>query len=81
VEGRVSQVEEITKRGQTFRSIVVGDDSGEIRVTFRPGKCGDDVAPGQVLRITGKVQQSGTQHVSMLDPSYEVIERPQEEQS
>ncbi|MDT5200153.1 MAG: hypothetical protein QOH34_1675, partial [Mycobacterium sp.] len=78
VEGRVNQVEEITKRGQTFRSIVVGDDTGEIRVTFRPGQCGDDVQPGQVLRITGKVQQSGTGQASMLDPSYEVIERPEE---
>jgi amino acid transporter len=78
VEGRVNQVEEITKRGQTFRSIVVGDETGEIRVTFRPGQCGDDVQPGQVLRITGKVQQSGTGQASMLDPSYEVIERPEE---
>jgi uncharacterized protein YdeI (BOF family) len=78
VEGRVSQVEEITKRRQTFRSIVVGDESGEIRVTFRPGQCGDDVQPGQVLRITGKVQQSGNRQASMLDPTYEVVERPQE---
>jgi OB-fold nucleic acid binding domain len=79
VEGRVNQVEEITKRGQTFRSIVVGDESGEIRITFRPGRCGDEVAPGQMLRITGKVQQSGTREASMLDPDYQVIEVPAEE--
>lgn len=79
VEGRVNQVEEITKRGQTFRSITVGDETGEIRVTFRPGQCGDGVAPGQVLRITGKLQQSSTREASMLDPAYEVITVPAEE--
>jgi OB-fold nucleic acid binding domain len=78
VEGRVSQVEEITKHRQTFRSIVIGDDSGEIHVTFRPGASGTDIQPGQVLRITGKVQQSGNREAAMLDPDYEVIERPQE---
>jgi RecG-like helicase len=77
VEGRVSQVEDITKRGKTSRWIVIGDDSGEIRVTFRPGH-GDDIQPGQVLRVTGKASQSGTKEVSMLDPTYAVIETPEE---
>jgi hypothetical protein len=77
VEGRVSQVEDITKRGKTFRWIVVGDDTGEVRVTFSPGH-GDDIQPGQVLRVTGKASQSGNQQVSMDDPRYAVIETPEE---
>ena len=77
VEGRVSQVEDITKRGKTFRWIVVGDDSGEVRVTFRPGH-GDDIEPGQVLRVTGKASQSGNKQVAMNDPTYTVIETPEE---
>jgi hypothetical protein len=75
VEGRVSQVEDITKRGKTFRWIVVGDDSGEVRVTFRPGH-GDDVQPGQLLRVTGKATQSGNKQVAMDDPTYSVVETP-----
>jgi hypothetical protein len=77
VEGRVSQVEDITKRGKTFRWIVVGDESGEVRVTFRPGH-GDDIQPGQVLRVTGKASQSGNKQVSMEDPRYSVIETPED---
>jgi hypothetical protein len=77
VEGRVSQVEDITKRGKTFRWIVVGDDSGEVRVTFRPGH-GDDIQPGQVLRVTGKASQSGNKQVAMDDPTYTVVETPEE---
>ncbi len=78
VEGRVSQVEDVTKDRKTFRSIVIGDDSGEINVTFRPGESGSDIQPGQVLRITGKVQQSGNREASMLDPTYQVIEVPEQ---
>jgi hypothetical protein len=77
VEGRVSQIEDIAKRGRTSRWIVVGDDSGEIRITFRPGQ-GDDIQPGQVLRLTGKANQSGIHEVSMLDPTYQIIETPEE---
>ncbi|WIM89938.1 amino acid permease [Candidatus Mycobacterium wuenschmannii] len=77
VEGRVSQVEDITKRGKTFRWIVVGDDSGEVRVTFGPGN-GDDIQPGQLLRVTGKASQSGNKQVAMEDPRYAVIETPEE---
>jgi amino acid transporter len=77
VEGRVSQVEDIDKGQKTSRWIVVGDESGEIRVTFRPGE-GGDIQPGQMLRVTGKVSQSGNRQVSMADPTYQVIEVPEE---
>ncbi|MDA3657075.1 APC family permease [Mycobacterium xenopi] len=77
IEGRVSQVEDITKRRKTFRWIVVGDDSGDIRVVFHPGR-GDDIQPGQVLRLTGKVRQSGTGPMSMVDPVYRIMERSEE---
>ncbi len=76
IEGRVSQVEDITKRGKTFRWIVVGDESGEVRVTFQPGN-GDDIQPGQVLRVTGKASQSGNKQISIQNPQYSVIERPE----
>jgi hypothetical protein len=77
VEGRVSQVEDITKNQKTSRWIVVGDESGEIRVSFRPGQ-GDDIQPGQVLRVTGKANQSGDREISMLDPTYKVVDVPEE---
>ncbi|HET9876680.1 MAG TPA: amino acid permease [Mycobacterium sp.] len=77
IEGRVTQVEDITKRRRTFRWTVVGDDSGDIRVTFRSGR-GADIQPGQVLRITGMVQQSGNGPVSMIDPTYHVLDQPEE---
>ena len=53
----------------------VGDDSGEIRVMFPPGQ-GDDIQPGQVLRVTGKVKPERQCRMSMVDPTYEVIEDP-----
>ncbi|MEO8813736.1 MAG: amino acid permease [Mycobacterium sp.] len=71
IEGRVSQVEDITIRGRTFRRIVVGDDSGDVRVTFRTGH-GADIAPGQLLRITGKARQSGNRP-SMAGATYRVV--------
>ncbi|ORV64744.1 APC family permease [Mycobacterium fragae] len=78
IEGRVSQVEDITRRRGTFRWIIVGDDSGDVRVTFRPGHGGDDIQPGQLLRITGKVRQSGNHPVEMVDPNYQLIEESEE---
>ncbi|HME74291.1 MAG TPA: amino acid permease [Mycobacterium sp.] len=77
VEGRVSEVEDITKRQKTSRTITVGDDSGEIRVTFRPGQ-GAEIQPGQVLRVTGKARQTGNRQISMSDPTYRVIETPEQ---
>jgi OB-fold nucleic acid binding domain len=77
VEGRVSEVEDITKRQKTSRTITVGDDSGEIRVTFRPGQ-GVEIQPGQVLRVTGKARQTANRQISMSDPTYRVIETPEQ---
>jgi hypothetical protein len=77
VEGRVSEVEDITKRQRTSRWITIGDDSGEFRVTFRPGQ-GSEIQPGQVLRVTGKARQSGNRQISMADPTYRVIETPEQ---
>jgi hypothetical protein len=77
VEGRVSQVEDVSKGQRTSRWVIVGDDSGEIRVTFPPGH-GADIQPGQVLRVTGKANQSGIHHVSIVDPTYKVVEVPEE---
>jgi amino acid transporter len=75
-EGRVNQVEDITKGRRTLRWMVVGDESGEIRVTFRPGHGGADIQPGQLLRITGKPRQTGNRPMSMVDPAYQVVEDP-----
>ena len=60
-EGRVNEVEDISKGRRTLRQVVVGDNSGDIRVTFRPGRGGADIQPGQLLRITGKPKQTGNQ--------------------
>jgi amino acid transporter len=77
IEGRVSEVEDITKRQKTSRTITVGDDSGEIRVTFGPG-LGAEIQPGQVLRVTGKARQTGNRQISITDPTYRVIETPEQ---
>jgi hypothetical protein len=79
IEGRVRQVEDVTKRRRTFRWMVIGDDSGDIRVTFHPGH-GADIQPGQLLRITGKARQSGNRAMSMVDPAYQIVEQSQESQ-
>ena len=73
-QGRVSQVEDTTEGRRTLRSIVVGDNSGEINVTFRSGRGGADIQPGQLLQITGKARQSGNRTMSMTDPAYHVVE-------
>ncbi|MDT5139599.1 MAG: hypothetical protein QOD58_3861 [Mycobacterium sp.] len=78
VEGRVGEVEDIAKRRGTFRWIVVGDDSGEVRIRFHPGRGGDDIQPGQLLRVTGKARQSGNRAMWMVDPKYRVVEEPTE---
>jgi amino acid transporter len=75
-EGRVSEVEDTANGRRTLRSIVVGDNSGEISVTFRAGRGGADIQPGQLLRITGKARQTGKRPMSMIDPAYHVIEDP-----
>jgi amino acid transporter len=75
-EGRVNEVEDISKGRRTLREVVVGDNSGEITVTFRSGAGAADIQPGQLLRITGKARQSGNRPMSMTDPAYHVIEDP-----
>jgi len=77
IEGRVSEVEDVNNRGRTLRQIVVGDNSGEMTISFRPGHGGADVQPGQLLRITGKARQSGSRPISMLDPAYHIIGDPE----
>lgn len=78
VEGRVREVEDINERRRTVRRIVLGDDTGDLAVTFRPGHGGADIQPGQVLRISGKARQAGNRPVTMVDPDYQVLQQPQE---
>jgi amino acid transporter len=75
-EGRVNEVEDISKGRRTKREVVVGDNSGEITVTFRSGAGGADIQPGQLVRITGKARQSGNRPTSMINPAYRVVEDP-----
>jgi hypothetical protein len=75
VQGRVKQVDDVTRNGRTRRVITVGDDSGDLRVDFRRG--GADITPGQLLHVTGKARRSGNKPVYMADPSYKVVEEPQ----
>jgi amino acid transporter len=77
-EGRVSEVQDATVGRRTERQVVVGDNSGDICLTFRAGTGGADIKPGQLLRVTGKARQSGNRPVSMVDPAYHVIEQPVE---
>ena len=76
IEGRVRQVEDVNKREGTFRSMAVGDDSGEVRITFLPERGGADIQPGQVLRITGKAHRNANEAMSMADPAYHVVGQP-----
>jgi hypothetical protein len=78
VEGRVNQVDDATRDGQTFRVVVIGDDSGELRVTFSAGHGGTDIQPGQVVRLTGKARQTGNRPITMSDPNYRIIDTPEE---
>ncbi|MGA7133809.1 MAG: hypothetical protein WBZ15_15950 [Mycobacterium sp.] len=36
IDARVSEVEDVTTQHQTSRSIVMGDDTAEARIDFRP---------------------------------------------
>jgi amino acid transporter len=74
VQGRVMEVDELVKDGQAKRVAIVGDESGELRISFRRG--GEDIVSGQLLRVTGKARRSGNRPVYMTDPSYEVVEQP-----
>jgi amino acid transporter len=75
IEGRVSEVEDLTRRCGTFRSMVIGDDSGQLRIAFRPGHSGADILPGQLLRITGAAHRNENgEAMSMANPAYQVVE-------
>jgi len=75
VEGRVSEVEDSDETGQHV--IVIGDDSGDLRIKFSKGR-GADVQPGQVLRVTGKAGQTGNRPIYMADPTYRIIDTPEQ---
>jgi hypothetical protein len=77
VEGRVSEVQDNAKDGRTYRSIMVGDETGDVRVDFKPGQ-GEDIQPGQVVRVTGKARESGHGPKSMTDPIYRIVEQPEQ---
>jgi amino acid transporter len=74
VVGRVKQIDEIDKRGKPLRVVVVADKTGELRVTFDPGRGGDDISPGQLLRITGRARRPPNRPISMSNPTYRIIE-------
>jgi hypothetical protein len=76
IEGRVSEVQDVTERGRTLRQVVVGDSSGEMTVNFRAGRGAADIHPGQLVRISGKARQTGDRRMSMFDPVYRVLEDP-----
>ena len=58
IEGRVSEVEDVTRRSQTVRSMVVGDDSGRVRITFGSDDVAANIMPGRLLRITGRAHRN-----------------------
>ncbi len=73
IEGRVSQIEDNAEGLLASRSILVGDDSGEVRVILHTGH-GDAIEPGQVLRITAEARLNGSEPMAMVDPTYHVVE-------
>jgi amino acid transporter len=73
IEGRVRQVEDVTKGRRRFRRILVGDNSGEIAVEFHSGR-GEDIQPGQLLRINAKARRNGNRPMSMVAPRYNVVD-------
>lgn len=78
VEGRVNEIDDTISRGEPVRVVVIGDDSGELQIRFNHGR-GGDIQAGDVVQLTGKARRSGNRPVYMADPSYRVIESPDEE--
>ncbi len=76
VEGRVIEINEKVRDGQPLLVVRVGDDTGELNLTFGSGRGGGDIEPGQLLRVHGRARQSGTRLIFMTDPDYEVLETP-----
>ena len=81
VEGRVRQVDEMNTDGKSLHLVMVGDDSGDLKVTFGPGHGGTDIQPGQLLRITGKARGTGNRPIYMSDPRYEIVQQPDGDQT
>lgn len=77
IEGRVQEVQDVDKYRQMIRVVIVGDGSGDLRVTFTSGH-GSDVVPDQLLRITGRARKTGRRPLYMSDPAYHVIAGPEE---
>ena len=75
-EGRVNQVEDITRGKRTLRVDRRRRPQRRDRHRFRPGHGGADIQPGQLLRIIGKPKQTGNRPLSMLDPAYHIVEDP-----
>lgn len=76
VEGRVVRVGDEVKDGKRLVAVTVGDDSGTLRLTFEPGR-GEDIRPGQTVRVSGKAHQTGSRPPSMANPEYQVIDAPE----
>lgn len=74
IEGRVNEITQKSRDGKPLLLVTIGDDSGEVTVSFSRG--GDDIATGQVLRLVGKARQNGNRPVFMTDPTYSIIEQP-----
>ncbi|MGH3561798.1 MAG: amino acid permease [Mycobacterium sp.] len=77
VEGRVTQVDDTTSGGEPVRVVVIGDDSGELRVTFGRGR-GTDIQAGDMVQLTGKARQSGNRPIVISDPRYRILDTPEE---
>jgi amino acid transporter len=73
VVGRLHDISSRTRRG---KSIVIGelaDDSGTLTVEFHSAH--DDIAPGQELRLSGRVRlDKATHNVLMVDPTYKIVQ-------
>ncbi|UQX09758.1 APC family permease [Candidatus Mycobacterium methanotrophicum] len=75
IEGRVSEVEDLTRQQQTRRSMLVGDDSGQVRITLGAEHAEAQIMPGQLLRITGQARRDEKNDViSMTEPAYQVVD-------
>jgi amino acid transporter len=79
VVGRVKQVDEIDKGGKPRHVVVISDRSGELHVTFSPGRGGGDIRPGQLVRITGKARGRPNRPVYMTNPTYRILDSQSED--
>jgi hypothetical protein len=73
IQGRVREVRDVTRRSRTTRSMIVGDDTGQLRVEMG-SSAGADIVPGQLLRMTGNIcAQDDHRAMTMADPEYHVV--------